>query len=50
MGDIILRIGNKEIYNLSDYNAVLQEVEDDEVLLMLIKRQRNTFFVTLDKN
>jgi len=46
IGDLIQRVGDQEIRSLEDYNKVL-EAASGEYLLVLIRRQDSTFFVTL---
>lgn len=46
-GDIIKRIGDKDIDSIEDYKKAIEEVEG-EVVLILIKRGERNFFVTLE--
>jgi len=46
-GDIIKRVGNKVIDNVKEFNEAVESA-DTEVLLFLVKRSENTFFVTVD--
>lgn len=46
-GDIIKRIGDKDIDNIEDYKKAIEEVEG-EVALILVKRGERNFFVTLE--
>jgi serine protease Do len=45
-GDLIQRIGERNIQNIDDYNKALEE-SAGEYILILVKRRGNTFFVTL---
>jgi serine protease Do len=45
-GDLIQRIGDREIKNVGDYNKALEE-SAGEYILVLVKRRDATFFVTL---
>ena len=45
-GDLIQRIGERNIQNMDDYNEALEE-SAGEYILVLVKRKDNTFFVTL---
>jgi len=47
-GDIIKRIGNVIIKDVNDYQQALQNIKKD-VILMLVKRGKNTFFITLER-
>ncbi len=47
-GDIIKRIGNVIIEDINDYQQALQNIRK-EVILMLVKRGKNTFFITLER-
>ncbi|MCD6099117.1 MAG: DegQ family serine endoprotease [Candidatus Marinimicrobia bacterium] len=47
LGDVIKRVGNKEIENVKDFKEAIKKVDTD-VILFLVKRGDNTFFVTLD--
>jgi len=47
VGDIIKRIGEKDIRNVVEYQKALEEVKND-VVLVLIKRGNTTFFETID--
>jgi len=46
-GDIIKRIGEKDIKNVADYKESLNSIQND-VVLVLVKRQNTTFFETID--
>jgi serine protease Do len=46
VGDLIQRVGEQEIHSLDDYNKAL-EAASGEYILVLIRRQDTTFFVTL---
>ncbi len=46
VGDLIQRVGDQEIRSLDDYNKAL-EAASGEYILVLIRRQDMTFFVTL---
>lgn len=45
-GDLIQRIGERNIQNIDDYNKALEE-SAGEYILILVKRRGDTFFVTL---
>ena len=47
--DIILKINNMEIKGLKDYQAALNAGEKGNTLLMLVRRGKANFFVTLKK-
>ena len=47
--DIILKINNMEIKGLKDYQAALAAGEKGNTLLMLVRRGKANFFVTLKK-
>lgn len=47
--DIILKINNMEIKGLKDYQAALTAGEKGNTLLMLVRRGKANFFVTLKK-
>ena len=47
--DIILKINNMEIKGLKDYQAALNAGEKANTLLMLVRRGKANFFVTLKK-
>ena len=47
-GDIIKRVGYKDVSSVAEYEKAL-ESSDSEVVMFLVKRARNTFFVTLEK-
>jgi len=47
VGDILKRIGEKDVRNVAEYRAALEEVKND-VVLVLVKRQNTTFFETID--
>jgi len=47
VGDIIKRIGERDISNVAEYQKALEEVKTD-IVLILIKRKNVTFFETID--
>jgi serine protease Do len=47
--DIVLKVNNIEISGLKDYKAVLIADDKGDALLMLVRRGKNNFFVTLKK-
>jgi serine protease Do len=47
--DIILKINNKEIGGLKDYQAALNAVEKENSMLMLVRRGKANLFVTVKK-
>ena len=47
--DIILKVNNIEISGLKEYEAALTADDKGDALLMLIRRGKNNFFVTLKK-
>ena len=47
--DIILKVNNIEISGLKEYEAALTAGDKGDFLLMLIRRGKNNFFVTLKK-
>ena len=47
--DIILKVNNIEISGLKEYQAALTAGDKGDALLMLIRRGKDNFFVTLKK-
>ena len=48
LGDIIKRIGNKDVNNIEDLKTGYEEVKDKQYILLLIKRDQHTMFITLE--
>ncbi|MCK9484940.1 MAG: PDZ domain-containing protein, partial [Candidatus Marinimicrobia bacterium] len=46
-GDVIKRVGEKDVRNVAEYQKALEEIKN-EVVLILIKRGNTTFFETID--
>jgi serine protease Do len=46
-GDIVLEVNRKPVPNLKAYEKVASRIGKDETVLLLIKRQGRTIFVTL---
>ncbi len=46
-GDVILEVNRKEIKNLDDWKAAINEIEPEETILLLISRGGQTYFVPL---
>jgi serine protease Do len=47
-GDILLEINRKKIESLADYKQALQEAQEKNSVLLLIKRDNNTRFVVIE--
>ncbi|HBI47433.1 MAG TPA: peptidase, partial [Smithella sp.] len=47
--DIILKINNNEISGLKEYEDTLTAGDKGDALLMLIRRGKDNFFITLKK-
>ena len=47
-GDILLEINRKKIESLADYKQALQEAQEKNSVLLLIKRDDNTRFVVIE--
>jgi serine protease Do len=47
-GDIILEINRKKIENIADYKQALQEAQEKNSVLLLIKRDDSTRFVVIE--
>ncbi|MDD2541994.1 MAG: DegQ family serine endoprotease [Desulfuromonadaceae bacterium] len=47
-GDIIKEVNRKTVRNLADYNAAMRGVSKDQPVLMLLKRGKQTFFVSME--
>ena len=46
-GDLIQEIDRQPVRNLEEYNRLMSQVKEGETLLLLIRRQDQTFFVAL---
>jgi len=46
-GDVILKINNRSIKNLTDYQKVVKSVKPGDTLLFLVERSEGTLFVAL---
>ncbi|MBI5287094.1 MAG: PDZ domain-containing protein, partial [Deltaproteobacteria bacterium] len=46
-GDIIKEINRKEVKNLKDYREAMRDVKKDDVILFLVLRGGNTFYVAV---
>ena len=46
-GDIIIELNRKSAKNTRDYEQVVSRIKKDETVLLLIKRQGGTIFVTI---
>lgn len=49
VGDVIKRIGKKDIADLSDFSDAIDELEDDEPLVLLIKRGPGSTFIVIER-
>jgi serine protease Do len=47
-GDIILEINRKPLAGIDDYREVMKAIEDDESVLMLVRRDESSFYVALN--
>jgi len=47
-GDVIKEVNRKSVRNLSDYNAALSGSGRGQPALLLLKRGKQTFFVTME--
>ncbi len=46
-GDVVKEVNRQKIQNLRDYNQALKDIKEGDTLLLLIKRDKNTFYVAL---
>ncbi|HEX9078698.1 MAG TPA: DegQ family serine endoprotease [Desulfuromonadaceae bacterium] len=47
-GDVIQEVNHKPVRTIAEYNAVMGKTEQGQPVLMLLKRGRQTFFVTME--
>lgn len=48
-GDIIKEVNRKTVKNMSDYNAAMASIGKGKPVLMLLKRGKQTFFVSMER-
>ncbi len=48
-GDIILQVNRQPANSVKDVTDVIAKADDEETLLLLVKRDRGRFFVALEK-
>jgi serine protease Do len=48
-GDIILQVNRQPANSVKDVTDVIAKADDEEALLLLVKRDRGSFFVALEK-
>jgi serine protease Do len=48
-GDVIKEVNRKSVNNMADYNQVMEGTGKGKPLLMLLKRGKQTFFVSMEK-
>jgi serine protease Do len=46
-GDVIIEVNRKSVKNTRDYEEVVSKIKKDEAVLLLVKRQGGTIFVTI---
>lgn len=49
-GDIILEVNSQPATSVKDVKGTIEKAEEDDALLLLVKRDRGSFFVALNKN
>ena len=48
-GDIVKEVNRKTVRNMTDFNEALSQIGNDQPLLLLLKRGKQTFFATLER-
>jgi serine protease Do len=48
-GDVIKQVNRKDVGNLVEYNAALGRSGKGQPVLLLVKRGKQTFFVTMER-
>jgi serine protease Do len=48
-GDVILQVNRQPANSVKDVTKIIAKVDDEETLLLLVKRDRGSFFVALEK-
>jgi serine protease Do len=46
-GDVIIKVNRKPVTNIKEYDQAVSKIKKDETVLLLIKRQGGTIFVTV---
>jgi serine protease Do len=48
-GDVLLQVNQQPVHRLADVNKAMAQADDADTLLLLVQRERGSFFVALAK-